>query len=104
MFDAWWRAWYNEKLSDYVVRPPKWFRSDPNLRIEDVVIFQKKGSKHLGSPIWTVGWIVTADPSTVDGRVRDVVIEHRNTGEKCCRTTHRLQDLLPYCIRRMTWT
>ena len=88
--EAWWRVWYNEKLADYVAKPPKWLRSDPNLRNGDIVIFQKKGAEQvLGSPIWTVGRVVEAEPSANDGKVRDVTIEYRNPTEKTSRTTHR---------------
>ena len=90
VFEAWWKAWYNEKLADYVAKPPKWLKSDPNLTEGDVVIFQKKGGEQvLGSPIWTVGRVVKADLSTMDGKVRDVTIEYKNPTEKTTRTTHR---------------
>jgi len=90
VFEAWWKAWYNEKLADYVAKPPKWLRSDPNLKEGDVVIFQKRGGEQvLGSPIWTVGRVVEAEPSTMDGKVRDVTIEYKNPTEKVTRTTHR---------------
>ncbi len=29
IFQAWWNAWYNEKLADFVAKPPKWYRSGP---------------------------------------------------------------------------
>jgi len=90
VFEAWWRAWYNEKLADYVARPPKWLRSDPSLKEGDVVIFQKSGSEQvLGSPIWTIGRVVMVDTSQVDGQVRDVAVQYKNAGEKKFRTTHR---------------
>jgi hypothetical protein len=29
VFQAWWNAWYNEKLADFVAKPPKWYRLGP---------------------------------------------------------------------------
>jgi hypothetical protein len=90
VFNAWWEAWYRERLLDYVAKPPKWVRSDLSLKIGDVVIFQKKAQEQvLGQPIWTIGRVVEAKESASDGKVRDVVIEYRNNGERKFRTTHR---------------
>jgi hypothetical protein len=90
IFNAWWEAWHKEKLLDYVAKPPKWLRSDLSLKVGDVVIFQKKAQEQvLGQPIWTIGRVVEANESASDGKVREVVIEYRNNGEKKFRTTHR---------------
>jgi hypothetical protein len=90
VFEAWWQAWYKEKLTDFVVQPPKWLRSDPNLKVGDIVIFQKRGQEQvLGSPIWAVGRVEEADVSESDGKVRELVIQYRNPGESKFRTTRR---------------
>ena len=90
VFEAWWRAWHQERVADYVAKPPKWFRSGPDLREGDIVVFQKKGPEQvLGSPIWTVGRIVEITQSEKDGKVREVQIEYRNSNEKAWRRTHR---------------
>jgi hypothetical protein len=90
IFEAWWKAWHQEKLADFVARPPKWYRSSPSICVGDIVVFQKKGQEQsLGSPIWTIGRVVKADPSPVDGKVRDITIEYKNLGETVFRTTHR---------------
>ena len=90
VFEAWWRAWYTEKLADYVAKPAKWFRSDPDLQPGDIVVFQKKAQEQvLGSPIWTLGRVVEISKSGGDGRVREVQIEYKNQDEKTWRTTHR---------------
>ena len=69
VFESWWKTWYNEKLADYVAKPPKWFRSGPNLKKGDIVIFQKKGPDQvLGSPIWTVGRVAEAEASASPGQ------------------------------------
>jgi len=90
VFESWWKAWYNEKLADFVAKPPKWLRSDPNIKVGDIVIFQKKNSEQkLGTPIWSIGRVVKADPSTTDDKVREIVIEYKNSDENTFRTTHR---------------
>jgi hypothetical protein len=90
VFEAWWQAWYKERLTDFVVQPPKWLRSDPNLKVGDIVIFQKKGQEQvLGSPIWAVGRVEEAAVSKSDGKVREIVIQYRNPGESKFRTTRR---------------
>ena len=33
IFEAWWRVWSEERLADFVAKPPKWFRSDPDLEL-----------------------------------------------------------------------
>jgi hypothetical protein len=41
MFQAWRNAWYNEKLADFVAKPPKWYRPGPDIKVGDIVVFQK---------------------------------------------------------------
>ena len=90
IFEAWWRVWNKEKLADYVAKPPKWFRSDPDLQLGDVVVFQKKGPEQaIGSPAWTIGRVVEVKKSAADGRVREVEVEYKNAAENVWRTTHR---------------
>jgi hypothetical protein len=90
IFESWWRAWYNEKLADFVAKPPKWLRSDPAVGVGDIVVFQKKAQEQaLGSPIWTIGRVREVTVSKEDGKVREVVIEYKNLNEKVFRTTNR---------------
>jgi hypothetical protein len=80
--DAWWKAWADHTLTDFVSSPPKWYRSSPNIKIGDIIIFQKTKSEIcLGQPIWTIGRVIVAEPSSKDGKVRDVVIEYSNASE-----------------------
>ncbi len=61
-------------MADFVSKPPKWFR--------DIVIFTKDGHEQkLGEVVWTVGRVVEAVPSQVDGKVRQVKIEYKNASE-----------------------
>ena len=90
VFESWWRAWYDEKLSDYIAKPAKWLRSDENVRVGDIVVFLKTGEEQvLGQPIWRVGRIRETEVSEKDGRVRTAVIEYKNAQETVFRTTRR---------------
>ncbi len=82
VFQAWWEVWNNTRLADFVSKSPKWFRSSPNLEVGDIVIFTKDGHEpKLGEVVWTVGRVVEAVPSRVDGKVRQVKIEYKNASE-----------------------
>jgi hypothetical protein len=90
VFESWWKAWYQEKLSDFIAKPVKWLRSDPNLQVGDVVVFQKDGGEQvLGQPIWRVGRVVQVEISAQDSMVRTVTLEYKNHNEKVFRTTRR---------------
>jgi hypothetical protein len=87
---AWWKVWGDERLTRFVAQPPKWLKSDPNLKVGDIVIFRKKESElTLKSSVWSIGRVVVADPSSKDGVVRDVTIEYKNASESKFRQTHR---------------
>lgn len=89
MFEAWWKAWYEEKLADYVARPRKWHVSDPLIKEGDIVVFLKTGNEQvLGEPIWRIGRVCHVEVSK-DGRVRTVEIEYRNKSETVFRKTRR---------------
>ena len=76
VFEAWWKVWYEEKLSDFVLKPAKWTKSDKPLKPGDIVIFQKTGDEQvLGQPIWRIGRVVEAEISPNDSMVRAVSIE-----------------------------
>ena len=90
IFEAWWKVWNDEKLADFVAKPPKWFRSNPDLQPGDIVVFQKRGPEQaIGSPVWTIGRIVEVRKSAADGKVREVQVEYKNASEKVWRSTHR---------------
>jgi hypothetical protein len=82
VFQAWWGVWNDVHLADFVSKPPKWFRSSPNLEVGDIVVFTKEGhDQKLGEVVWTVGRVVEAVPSRVGGKVRQVKIEYKNASE-----------------------
>ena len=90
IFEAWWQAWNQEKLADFVAKPAKWFRSGAEIRVGDVVIFQKRpDDQQIGSPIWTIGRVITVKVSGGDGKIREVEVEYKNSSEKTWRKTHR---------------
>lgn len=90
IYDAWWQAWHNERLADYVAKPPKWLRSDADLQPGDIVVFQKRAAeKVIGEPVWSVGRITEVVRSAADGKVREVNLEYRNEREQTWRSTHR---------------
>ncbi len=82
VFQAWWGLWNDVRLANFVSKPPKWFRSSPNLEVGDIVIFTKDGHElKLGEVVWTVGRVVVAVPSWFDGKVWQVKIEFKNASE-----------------------
>ena len=63
VFQAWWNAWYKEKLADFVAKPPKWYGSGPAIQVGDIVVFQKRlEEQKLGTPIWSVGRVIQTVP------------------------------------------
>ena len=90
VFEAWWQAWNQEKLADFVAKPAKWFRSGSEIKVGDVVVFQKKpADQQMGSPIWTIGRVTSVKVSGGDGKIREVEVEYKNSSEKTWRKTHR---------------
>jgi hypothetical protein len=90
VFESWWKAWYNEKISEFVAKPRKWARSDRPLHVGNIVLFQKTGEEQvLGQPIWRIGRVVAVEVSAKDSQVRAVTIEYKNSGENVFRTTRR---------------
>ena len=73
-----------------MAKPPKWFQSDPDLKLDDIFVFQKRGPvQAIESPVWTIGRIVSVKKSTADGQVREVEVEYKNASEKSWQSTHR---------------
>ncbi len=90
MFQAWWNTWYKEKLAHFVAKPPKWYRSGPAIQVGDIVVFQKRPEEQkLGTPIWSVGRVIQTVPATIDGLIREVVLEYKNASKKVFRATRR---------------
>ena len=65
---------------------PKWFESDRNISIGDIVLFLK--SEKEFDHDYHYGIVVSLKPSK-DGRIRTVEIEYQNAAEKVKRITTR---------------
>ena len=77
--------WYDTFVPKLLFRP-KWFKDECDLKVGDIVYFQKSESQ-LSSP-WTVGMIAELEMSR-DNLIRKVVIKYRNASESQDRTTGR---------------
>ena len=83
------KAWFESWLTSYVptlVPQPKWFVTDKNVSIGDVVIFTK--SEKEFENIYQYGIIVSVHPSK-DNLIRSVDIEYQNHKENVKRQTKR---------------
>ena len=83
------KAWFNSWVTSYVptlVPQPKWFVTDKNVSIGDVVIFTK--SEKEFENIYQYGIIVSVHPSK-DNLIRSVDIEYQNHKENVKRQTKR---------------
>ena len=84
-YKAWYKVWYDTFVPKLLFRP-KWFKDECDLKVGDIVYFQKSESE-LSSP-WTVGMIAELEMSR-DNLIRKVVIKYRNASESKDRTTRR---------------
>ena len=91
IFDQWFKEW----LISYVpllVRQPKWFTSDRNVTVGDIVIF-KKSEKEFDKT-YQYG-IVTKTFESRDGLVRSVEVQYQNSNENTKRFTKRgVRDII----------
>ena len=86
--EVWWETWKNLKIGDYIPKPNKWLKTTDNVREGDIVIFKRDPDNPVGTCIWRIGRIKTAEKSR-DDKVRTVEIEYRNYKERELRTTRR---------------
>ena len=84
-FDIFFNLW-NESIVPKMMKAPKWYDSEANLKVGDICYF-KKVEGQLSS-IWTVGKVVDVVLSK-DGVVRRVEIEYQNAKEDFKRYTDR---------------
>ena len=94
VFDSWWQTWRTEKLSDFIPKPKKWRTTTYQPKVNDIVIFPKKGTEQvLGAPVWQIARVVNVEQGS-DGVIRTVTLEYRNANESTFRTTRRtVRDL-----------
>ena len=85
VFNAWFDVWLSAHVPT-LMNQPKWFRSDVDLKVGDVVLFLKKDSTIEAN--YQFG-IVEDVSSGRDGRVREVKVRYRNHTDNVDRTTSR---------------
>ena len=87
-------SWFKEWLVNYVptlVRQPKWFVSERNIRVGDVVLFSKSDKEF--EKVYQYGIVLTTFESK-DGLIRVVEVQYQNFKENVKRTTKR-------CVREL---
>ena len=85
LYEAWFKAW----LTHYVpllMFQPKWFKSDRDLKIGDVVLFLKSDTDF--DKQYQFGIISDLKVSR-DGKIREVEVEYQNSSEQIKRRTSR---------------
>ena len=82
---AWFRAWLISYVPNLIIQP-KWFRSDRDPKIGDVVLFLKSDKEF--KKLYQYGMIHDVKQSR-DGLIREVEIIYQNSGEKSKRFTSR---------------
>ena len=85
IFSTWFRAWLVSYVPSLVIQP-KWFRSDQDPKIGDVVLFLK--SEKEFEKIYQYGMICDVKASR-DGKIRQLEIVYQNSNEKTKRFTSR---------------
>ena len=68
------------------MRQPKWFMSDRDTKVGDVVLFLKSDKEFDRQYQYGMVKSVTVDK---DGKIRKLAVEHRNSNENTSRSTIR---------------
>ena len=84
-YEAWYKVWSDSYIPKLMFKP-KWFNSDSDLKLGDLVYFRKSESD-LGAP-WILGTVAALEWSR-DEKIRKVTIKYRNATEAQDRTTYR---------------
>ena len=84
---AWWNVWAKEKLGSLTPRPAKWSVGEPDIQVDDVVVFVRDKNDIVGST-WRIGLVDETEVGE-DGVCRRVVVKYRKSGESVWRTTRR---------------
>ena len=90
LYNAFFKVW-NVSVLPTLIPQPKWFKSSPEVKVNNVVYFQKS-ENDLNSK-WTVGQIDSVQRSK-DGAVRRAYVRYYNYGEDAHRITDR-------CVRSL---
>ena len=85
----WWKVWNEQWIIALVPRPKKWRKNRDNVKVGDIVIFQRGGAKAvLGETPWRIGRVRDRVVGT-DGKCREVNLEYCHGDETVFRTTRR---------------
>ena len=85
VFEAWFKAWLTSCVPT-LMHHPKWFKSDEDPRVGDIVLFLKSDKEF--NKIYQFG-IITDLKASRDGKIRQVEVQYQNYTEKVKRTTSR---------------
>ena len=84
IFNVWFECWLISHVPK-IMKQPKWFQNDANVKPGDIVLFLK--AENL-SGHYMYGMIVNVEIGK-DERIRTVIVKHRNSNESTDRTTRR---------------
>ena len=85
IFEVWFRAWLTSCVPNLMLHP-KWFKSDSDPQIGDVVLFLKSDKEF--ERLYQYGIICDMKKSR-DGKIRELEIEYQNFSENVKRRTTR---------------
>ena len=85
IFEVWFRAWLTSCVPNLMIHP-KWFRSDIDPQVGDVILFLKSDKEF--EKLYQYGIICDTKRSR-DGKIRQVDIEYQNHSEGVKRRTTR---------------
>ena len=85
-YEAWFKIWSDSYIPKLLFKP-KWFQDDKDLKIGDLVYFQKSETE-LGGGTWNFGMISGLERGR-DGLIRKAVVKYRNATETQDRETER---------------
>ena len=91
IFNVWFETWLTSHVPK-LMDQPKWFRNDRDVKICDVILFNKNDG--LFANTYQYGMIHEIEPSR-DGLIRKVVVKYRNNNENVDRfTTRAVRELV----------
>ena len=82
---AWFECWLTSHVPK-LIDQPKWFDSDQDVQVGDVVLFLKKEKEFAGN--YQYGIVKSVEPSR-DSKIRKVIVEYVNNSETVRRETRR---------------
>ena len=85
LFSTWFKAWLVSHVPNLIIQS-KWFRSDRDPKIGDVVLFLKSDKEF--EKLYQFG-IITDTKVSRDGKIRQLDIMYQNSNEKSKRFTTR---------------